>query len=90
MIKTHKSYAGSFAVAALMLGLFATGCTKMASESDLRRLDEQIAAANAAEARVADLEAEKARLEAELRNQQQILADHEAEFEEIKRRMGNR
>lgn len=66
--------------------LMVSACTKYPSDEELKLLDQQIAAADAAETKVGELEQEKASLEAELARQQKILADHEAEFEELKRR----
>jgi predicted nucleic acid-binding Zn-ribbon protein len=61
-------------------------CTRYPTEEELNQLDLQIEAADRAEARVAELENEKAKLQRELAAAKQELADHEAEFEEIKRR----
>jgi predicted RNase H-like nuclease (RuvC/YqgF family) len=74
-------------MAAALASVVAVGCTKYPSPEELSLLEQQIEAADAAEARVAELEKEKARLEAELERQKKILSEHEAEMEEIKRRL---
>jgi septal ring factor EnvC (AmiA/AmiB activator) len=73
-----------FAVLALSFSM--VSCTRYPTEEELNQLDLQIEAADRAEARVAELENEKAKLQRELAAAKQELADHEAEFEEIKRR----
>ena len=50
----------------LVSALFMTGCTRYANEEQLTTLDETGAAADAAEAKVAELEKEKANLQAKL------------------------
>ena len=72
--------------AGMLLSVTATGCTKYPTEEELNLLEMQKQAADDAEAKVADLENEKARLERELEAAKKELADHEAEFEEIKKR----
>jgi Skp family chaperone for outer membrane proteins len=84
MIKVKSLFAAS------LIGLLAMGCTRHPTPEELAILEDQIRAADSAEKRVEDLKQEKASLEAELQRQQKILADHEAEFEEIKRRMQER
>jgi hypothetical protein len=58
----------------------------MPTPEELTLLEQQKQAADDAEARVAELENEKAGFERQLEASQKSLADHEAEFEEIKRR----
>lgn len=67
-----------------------TGCTRHPTPEEMAILEQQIIAAEAAEKKVEDLENEKATVEAELATQKRSLADHETEFEEIKRRMQER
>jgi len=82
-----KGLTAKLSVLAVLSVVLMSGCTRRPNAEELAILEQQIAAADAAEQRVADLEKEKARLQAELDRQQGILSDHEAEFEEIKRRM---
>ncbi len=80
----------------VMLGLsialsFATmSCTRYPTEDELNVLEQQKQAADEAESKVADLENEKARLTRELESAKKDLADHEAEFEEIKKRKASK
>jgi hypothetical protein len=77
----------SLLLATVSLGLLSMSCTRMPTPEELAILDAQIEAADAAEAKRDALIQEKANLEAELARQKKILADHEAEFSEIKTRM---
>jgi len=60
-----------------------TGCSRYANEKQLSTLDESEAAASSAEARVAELEGEKAELEAKLEKKQQDLAAVKAENKKV-------
>jgi hypothetical protein len=70
----------------LAISLMAVGCTRMPTPEELTLLEQQKQAADDAESRVAELENEKAGFERQLEASKKSLADHEAEFEEIKRR----
>ena len=76
----------------LMIGLFSlvltasvfmTGCTRYANEKQLTTLDESEAAATSAEDKVAQLEKEKAELQAKLDAKQKELAKVQAEHKKV-------
>ncbi len=72
--------------AGIALSFSMVSCTRYPTEEELNQLEMQKEAADRAEAKVAELENEKAKLQRELDVAKKELADHEAEFEEIKRR----
>jgi Skp family chaperone for outer membrane proteins len=75
------------ALALLAIALVsATGCARKPTEAEMQALEMQIKAADDAEARITELEAEKARLERELQSAKQELSDHQAEFQVLKQR----
>jgi len=75
-----------YSIAIIGAVLVASGCTKMPSPEDLDKLSQQKAAADAAEARVAELEKQKAQLQQDLADVQAVLKQHEDEFAELKQR----
>ena len=56
-----------------LAGIFATGCTRYASQEQLRALEDACNAATAAEKRIEELKAEKAQLEREIAVKKQEL-----------------
>ena len=74
---------------ALVIGasLLLTGCTRYANEEQLNALDETTQAADAAEAKVAELEKEKADLQAELDQKQKDLEYAESEKAKVQEKM---
>ena len=73
---------------AFMFGtLTITGCTKYANEEELRALDDQKAAALAAEKKVQDMESEKSNLERELQSKKAELDKVKKEKEAVQDRL---
>jgi peptidoglycan hydrolase CwlO-like protein len=72
------------------ISLTTVGCGRTPTPEEMDALNRQIRAADAAEAKVSDLEREKARLQRELVNEQQKLEALKAEFEEVKQRVAQK
>ncbi len=82
----RKSAKKSFVIIAacfLIVAFMATGCSRYANEKQLQQLDETQAAALSAEQRVAELESEKAKLEADLAEKMEELKYVENEKKKI-------
>ncbi|MBN1894435.1 hypothetical protein JW906_08065 [bacterium] len=70
--------------ASLVMG----GCSRYANEKQMTQLEESKAATLEAEEKVAQLEKEKAELEAKLASKKQELQDVQAEKEKVKEKLG--
>jgi uncharacterized protein HemX len=72
---------------ALAASFLVTGCSRYANEQQLTTLDETEAAALSAEKKVADLEKEKADLQAKLDTKKQELKKVQTEKEKVRSRL---
>ncbi|MFH1942488.1 MAG: hypothetical protein ABIL68_10325 [bacterium] len=72
---------------ALVASFLVTGCSRYANEQQLTTLDETDAAALSAEKKVADLEKEKAELQAKLDTKKQELKKVQTEEEKVRSRL---
>ena len=70
-----------------LVALTAVGCARKPTPEEMDALNQQIKAADDAEARVAELESQKQSLESELSQLQTKYTETEAEFETLKQRL---
>lgn len=88
LIRTH-GFARMVLLAAA-IGIVGAGCTKRPSEEELAKLDQATRAAEAAEAKLAELRNERMALEQQLDMKKQELGQHEAERDDLQQKMNER
>jgi len=76
-------------VAALMLSVFLSGCTRHPNEDQCQAFVEQQEATNAAEQLLQDKKQEQAKAEDQLKKAEQLLEDAKSEKEKVASRLGD-
>ncbi|HEB84338.1 MAG TPA: hypothetical protein ENI92_04980 [Bacteroidetes bacterium] len=87
MIRRKARWVAGVITVALALAFIGAGCTKYASEEDLKNLDTQKQAALSAEKKVGELKKEKAALESQKAQKENELGQAEAEKAKVEQRL---
>ncbi len=83
-MKRIKKFIVLITLTLFIIGIFSTGCTKYASQEQLKALKEACDAATAAEKRIDALKAEKAQLEKEIAPKKEALDKIKKEIDVIR------
>jgi cell division protein FtsB len=83
-MKRIKKFIVLITLTLFIIGIFSTGCTKYASQEQLKALKEACDAATAAEKRIEALKAEKAQLEKEIAPKNEALNKIKKETDAIR------